>query len=58
MPKDALHAFLIRFWTGVVITMAIGLSWEPHPPRLLVGMFMGATLWLVILFVDDRVKRR
>lgn len=56
MPKGQLDLFLLRFWAGVVFSMGIGLSWERHPPRLMVGMFVGAIIWLITLYMVTRDK--
>lgn len=56
MSKDV-NSFLIRFWAGVVVVMAVGLSWEPHAPRFAWGLFIGSVMWLFVLIAYRWVKR-
>jgi len=57
MPKRYTY-FLIRFWVGVGFALIMGLSWDPHMPRFVWGVAVGALIFAFVLLMGTWVKRK
>ncbi len=52
------EGLLFRIWTVVVVTLGMGLVWEPDAPRFLWGMFAGSLVCLFSLFLSWVVRKK